>query len=311
MEKSRTVRQRKNDPNLYLFVKGEWYAYNPYEQPLGSGAMGDVYRGYNCRTGTMVAIKKVKDMFANNPKIRSRARLEANLAFIHPNLVEMIGSCEYAPDYGPIYILSNYVHGEDIDKYVKRLDGFANRVNIICEMICCVLDALDYIHSQGIVHRDIKPSNIMIENNQNVRLMDLGVARTSGGNKFSSFGFIGTPEYSAPEQMKTEENTTEINATTDIYAIGLTLYELLAGHNPMKCATDAETLSKQMKATLPSDAAIPKRLMKVILKATEKQQAERYLSARAMKQAIIEANTPEPGLGEKIGNWIRQISSGF
>jgi len=248
-----TVVQRPNDPYIYLFVMGEWYCYNPLEPPLGSGAMGDVYRGYRCKTGSVIAVKKVKDAYANNKMIRERARQEASLAFRHPNLVEMIGYCEWSPESGPIFILSNFVQGEDIDKYAKSFDNSPQRVEKICNAICSVLDALDYVHSRGVVHRDIKPSNIMIENGSNVRLMDLGIARMNGGNKFSSFGFIGTPEYSAPEQVLREQNgmNVQINATTDIYELGITFYELLAGENPMSCQSEAETLTKQMKHQLP------------------------------------------------------------
>ena len=85
------------------------------------------------------------------------------------------------------------------------------------QVIYPVLDALDYVHSRGVVHRDIKPSNIMIENESNIRLMDLGIARMNGGNKFSAFGFIGTPQYSAPEQISRDKNSSvQINASTDI-----------------------------------------------------------------------------------------------
>lgn len=104
----KTVVQRKNDPYLYLFVMGEWYCYNPNDTPLGSGAMGDVYKGYRCKNGAMVAIKRVKDYYANNKMIRERAKQEASLAFRHPNLVEMIGYCEYAPDSGPIFYFKSF-----------------------------------------------------------------------------------------------------------------------------------------------------------------------------------------------------------
>ena len=286
---------------------GEWYCYNPKEGPLGSGAMGDVYRGYRCKNGAMIAVKKVKDCYANNKMIRERARLEASLAFRHPNLVEMIGCCEYAPDEGPIFILSNFVHGEDIDKYVKGFADSPNRVEKICNAICSVLDALDYIHSRGVIHRDIKPSNIMIENGSNVRLMDLGISRMNGGNKFSSYGFIGTPQYSAPEQIKREERDTAnpINATTDIYELGITFYELLTGKNPMDCETEADTLAKQISEPLPADSTIPKKLMQVIWKATKKEQAERYQTALEFKNAIINALLPDPPLTERISKWIQ------
>ncbi|MBE6266541.1 MAG: serine/threonine protein kinase [Prevotella ruminicola] len=302
-----TVQQRPGDPNIYLYVMGEWYCYNPLEPPLGSGAMGDVYRGYRCSNGAVIAIKRVKDAYANNKMIRERARQEASLAFRHPNLVEMIGCCEYAPDSGPIFLLSHFVEGVDIDKFVKGFAGSPTRVEKICNAICSVLDALDYVHSRGVVHRDIKPSNIMIENGSNVRLMDLGIARMNGGNKFSSYGFIGTPEYSAPEQILREQNgaSVQIDATTDIYALGITLYELLAGENPMACEAEAETLAKQMKSELPASPEIPKKLMRVIWKATEKEQSKRFQTALEFKEAIKESFFPDPTLTERILQWFK------
>lgn len=302
-----TVQQRPGDPNIYLYVMGEWYCYNPQEPPLGSGAMGDVYRGYRCSNGAVIAIKRVKDAYANNKMIRERARQEASLAFRHPNLVEMIGCCEYALDSGPIFLLSHFVEGVDIDKFVKGFAGSPTRVEKICNAICSVLDALDYVHSRGVVHRDIKPSNIMIENGSNVRLMDLGIARMNGGNKFSSYGFIGTPEYSAPEQILREQNgaSVQIDATTDIYALGITLYELLAGENPMACEAEAETLAKQMKSELPASPEIPKKLMRVIWKATEKEQSKRFQTALEFKEAIKESFLPDPTFTERIIQWFK------
>ena len=303
----RTVVQRKGDPYIYLWVMNEWYCYNPQEPPVGSGAMGDVYRGFRCKNGAPVAIKRVKDAYANNKMIRERAKQEASLAFRHPNLVEMVGYCEYAPESGPIFMLSNFVQGENIDVFVKKLANSPTRVEKICAAIYSVLDALDYVHSRGVIHRDIKPSNIMVGNDSNIRLMDLGIARMNGGNKFSSFGFIGTPEYSAPEQITREQNGTcvQINATTDIYALGITFYELLTGKNPMASNVEAETLTRQMKTPLPYSDLIPKKLMDVIWKATEKEQAKRYQTAAQFKAAIEAALLPDPPFSEKLAEWFK------
>ena len=196
------VVNRPGDPYTYLFVPtiGEWYCYDPHSQPLGSGAMGTVYLGYRCCNGNKVAVKRVNDSFANNKMIRERAKQEASLTFRHPNLVEMVGYCEAQANTGPIFIISNYVNGQNIDKFFSNQED-PDRTEKICSCICSVLDALNYIHSRGVIHRDIKPSNIMIENGSSVRLMDLGISRVNGGNKFSVQGFIGTPEYSAPEQI--------------------------------------------------------------------------------------------------------------
>lgn len=306
-----TVVQRANDPFIYLFVMGEWYCYNPFDnnELLGSGAMGDVYRGYRCANGMSIAVKRVKDEYANNKMIRDRARQEASLAFRHPNLVEMIGICEYAPDYGPIFILSHYVQGMNIDKYVSNFAQDPFRVEKISNAICSVLEALDYIHSRGVIHRDIKPSNIMVENGSNVRLMDLGISRMSGGNKFSSYGFIGTPEYSAPEQVSRKENSQDnppINATSDIYSLGLTFYELLTGKNPMKSDSEATTLSNQISKPLPPHPAIPHQLMRVITKATQKNQEKRYQTADEFKKAIKKSFESPPSPTVRITSWIQQ-----
>ena len=300
------VVQRPNDPYIYLFVMGEWYCYNPADEPLGSGAMGTVYLGFRCRNGEKIAVKRVKDCYANNKMIRERAKQEASLAFRHHNLVEMIGYCEYAPDKGPVFILSKFVSGMQIDKYVEEyLEGVQDRVNKICNIVYPVLDALDYVHSRGVVHRDIKPSNLMIENESNIRLMDLGIARMNGGNQFSQYGFIGTPQYSAPEQITRGKNSNvQINASTDIYELGITFYELLTGKNPFDSPSEQETLTKQMREPLPADSSIPNRLMQVIWKATEKEQGKRYQTALEFKSAIEQAMLPPVSPEEKLRNWF-------
>lgn len=305
----KTVFQRKGDPYLYLFVEREWYCYNPLEEPLGSGAMGTVWRGYRVKTGEQIAIKRVKDEYVNIPIIRERARLESSMAFRHQNLIEMIGCCMVYPDKGPIWLLSKFVSGQDIDKFAKQFPDGPQKVETLSRCICQVLDALEYIHANGIIHRDIKPSNIMIEEESNARLMDLGIARMSGGNKFSQFGFIGTPQYAAPEQVVRDVNKNlPINAATDIYALGVTFYELLAGYNPFDSDSEMETLTRQVRDPLPKNDLIPKRLMQVLLKATEKEQSKRYQSAGEFRAAINLAIGPPPSLWQRIKSLFSKTS---
>ncbi|MBR2102001.1 MAG: serine/threonine protein kinase [Prevotella sp.] len=300
---SKTVITKPDDPNLYLIVKGREYKYNPDVKPLGGGAMGTVYLGYDCKSGEKVAVKRVKDQYSNYKQVRERAKLEASLAFHHPNLVEMVGYCEYAPDKGPIFILSRYVKGVNIKTYVKQnLANADDRVERICQMIFQVLDALSYIHSKRFIHRDIKPSNIMASSEDNVKLMDLGIARMNGGNKFSTVGFIGTPQYSAPEQILRgdEEEEMQMGPSTDLYALGITLYELITGDNPYKSNNEVETLTRQIQKKLPVSKDIPWALMKVLRKATAKEPANRYQSADEMKVALKDALAQGETLIDKV-----------
>lgn len=307
---SGTVMQRPGDPYLYLKVMGEWYCYNPAEPPIGGGSMGTVYKGFRCSNGAVVAIKRVKEEYANIESIRRRAFQEASLAFRHGNLIEMVGFCEWEKGYGPIWILSNFVRGSQIGDFVRQEmpENAFDRVSQISRMVCAVTDALAYVHSRGVIHRDIKPSNIMVETNGNVRLMDLGIAKMNGGNQFSTMGFIGTPQYAAPEQIIREKDSPiQINKSTDIYELGITFYELLTGSNPFDCPAEADTLEKQMKERLPGNPKIPNAMMQVIWKATEKEQGKRYQSAYEFKVAIEEALKTPPTFFEKIWRTITNL----
>lgn len=301
-----SIFQRPGDPYLYLYVERRWYCYDPSETPIGGGSMGTVYRGYDVETKERIAIKRVIDRYANNSMIRERAKLEASLAFRHQNLVEMIGYCEYENGQGPIFILSKFVNGENVDKFIANLPDTPDRIDKICRIAYMVLDALEYIHEKGVVHRDIKPSNIMVEYGSNVRLMDLGIARMNSGNSFSHLGFIGTPQYSAPEQiLRDSTGTTPINASTDIYALGITLYELMTGANPFESRVEAETLMRQMRDILPDNKKIPKKLLAVLRKATAKNQAERYQTAAEFRAAIEEGLIPSKSLWQRFVNWLK------
>lgn len=286
------IYQQNGRALICLNVSGRRYIYDPNSKPIGEGAMGTVYLGFSQESNERVAIKRIKDRYANNIKIRERAKQEATLSLSHPNLVEMKGLCECAPNEGPMFILSGYIAGITIEAHVKeQLNNLpqSDRLEKIVSEICCVLDALQYLHSNGVVHRDVKPSNIMIENGSVVKLMDLGIARLNGGNKYSSFGFIGTPQYASPEQIARKTEKDEITFRADIYATGVTLYELITGTNPFKTVVDAEVLSRQMTMKLPYNNKLPRTIYNVILKATEKAPEDRYQSATEFKYALMDA----------------------
>ena len=146
----------------------------------------------------------------------------------------------------------------------------------------------------------------MLENGTTVKLMDLGIARMNGGNKYSSYGFIGTPQYAAPEQILRESQNIEINGKTDIYSLGVTFYELLTGVNPFQSEIEAEILTNQMTRKLPPHELIPKKLYRVLLKATEKDPARRYPNALDFKAAIRQVFDDRGHGKPNLGDWLQQ-----
>lgn len=293
-----------------LKIGNEWFGYDASARPLGEGAMGIVYLGRSFLTGQKVAIKRVHDKYANVPSIRKRAKLESSLEFRHPNLVEMIGYCEEQPNRGPIFIVSRLVHGVTLDQYVKTsLNACSKemRVQKICEFIYRVLDALDFIHSRNVVHMDIKPSNIMLENGSNVRLMDLGIAFAGDTMDITSAGLVGTPKYAAPEQvLEPGQKTFQVDKTADFYELGVTLYELLTGFNPFDAPTMEETLELQRTKFLPESPIIPKALMDVLLRATDKYPQNRFQSALDFKRAIQASLVKK----KKENGWLLPLAIG-
>lgn len=275
---------------IVLNAKWRWFYYDANSAPLGNGAMGIVYLGYSCDDGMPVAIKMVKPEYAEIPSIRKRAHIEAAMMYRHHNLVEMLGCCEIHPTKGHIYIISKFVYGVNIDKYVENnLKSLPAEVRWrkVFNMIFPVMDALEYIHSHGVVHLDIKPSNIMVENGNNVRLMDLGISNTTEALlNDASKGFIGTPKYAAPEQFGGHASSDSVNHITDIYCLGITIYELITGRNPFKANSLNEGIEFRRKRTLPYQTGIPNTVIDILRKATAFEQRERFRSVYEFKNSL-------------------------
>ena len=282
-----SVYHERNSRYVYLNTRGQWYVLDSRSVPIGFGAVGIVYPGYNLNTNSPVAIKMVRPEYSGIPYVRERARNEAQLTFLHPNIVRMLGLCEDNDKNGTIYLVSEYVNGLTFDSFFNKISSFYSheaRLSMILRHALSILEALEYVHTAGIIHRDVKPSNIMVTYDGTAKLMDLGIAGIINSDLQSNHEFMGTALYASPELIK----GSDIDKRADLYALGVTLFEVITGYNPFSASTQDEILSLHLTTRLPEDDSIPKDLYSILCHSTEKRKSKRYQSARLFANDLKE-----------------------
>jgi len=264
--------------------------------------MGVVWKGTDTRLGRTVAVKILHEHHSRDPQLRERfsreARIQASLN--HPNIVTLL---DYIETSDQLALVMEFVQGRSLDKVIGREVGpiVTDRALPLFNKL---LDAFEYIHSQGIVHRDIKPSNAMVDFSDQVKVTDLGIAKIAGDHGLTRTGTkLGTLWYMAPEQVKGQEATKQ----SDIYALGVTLFEMVAGRVPFDSTTssDYEVMDLIVKEDLPDPRIfyphIPEYIVNIINIATSKNKNSRFSSCKRFKQAIYEENIDNTKLNnEKV-----------
>ncbi len=246
-------------------------------EELGRGGMGNVYRVVDKKINEEVALKLLHPAVAAEEKTIERFKNELKLArkITHKNVCRMYDLNE---EGGTPYITMEYVPGGDLKSIIK-MTGQLNvgRAVSISKQIC---DGLAEAHNLGVVHRDLKSRNIMIDKEGNARIMDFGIARSLEAKGMTGDGImVGTPEYMSPEQVKGEE----ADQRSDIYSLGIVLFEMLTGKTPFEGDTSLSIALKQKTEEPPNpqdfNAQIPEHLNRVILKCLEKDRKKRYQAA--------------------------------
>lgn len=263
----------------------------PYRiiEQVGVGGMATVYKAHHDKLDRDVAIKMMHPAFLEDPTFHARFEREARIVarMEHPNIVPVYDFSEY--DKQP-YLVMKYIEGETLKARLSR-DGVLTLEEIL-EVMTPVADALSYAHEHGILHRDIKPSNIIIDANGTPYLTDFGLARLaqSGESTMSHDMLVGTPHYISPEQAR---GGLELDSRTDIYSLGVVLYELVVGRVPYTGVTPYAIIHDHIYSPLPLPSrvnpAIPRAVENVLLKALAKSPADRYGSAREMLDDFREA----------------------
>lgn len=251
---------------------------------LGEGGMGVVYKALDMKLERFVALKILGSQAVNNPQFIERFKREArNQAKLnHPNIVPVYG---FTDQNGILGIAMEYVEGETLERMVirkKRLDPF--EALFITKQICA---GVGYAHSKGFIHRDIKPSNIIINKEGVIKIMDFGISKSIAEKGITKTGTkIGTILYMSPEQIKAEEPTRQ----SDIYSIGITLYEMLIGKTPFDYGTEYEIMEGHLKKVPArvslSITTVPPEVDKIVGKAIDKNQMKRYKDCEEFENEI-------------------------
>lgn len=296
--------QNPIDKQLY-----QYYEFDPENRSsmLGKGGMGVVFKGKLTHNDTGrsedVAIKVLfKDLSEESVM---RARREASIQITHENIVRMYGFVETTDQDGqPKYhVVSEYLDGEPLSEILKRQGSFS--IDKALAITKHILSALLMLHNKGYVHRDIDPSNIMVCKDGKIKLIDFGIAKNLNESqeeaKNCTIGgkFIGKVNYASPEQVRGEHWLT--NQKSDIYSVGILLYELIYGRLPFQ-GTTHQIMTGHLQEPIVFDNAIPKDIKYIITKATSKKQENRYQTAA---EFIVDIEKIEKGqhVGLKSKKW--------
>ena len=251
---------------------------------IGEGGMANVYLGYDTILDRNVAIKILRGDLSNDEKFVRRFQREALSAssLSHPNIVEMY---DVGEDDGLYYIVMEYVEGKTLKQLLKKRGSLT--LSEAIDIMLQLTDGMAHAHDSYIIHRDLKPQNIMIQDDGQIKITDFGIAMALNSTQLTQTNSVmGSVHYLPPEQANGSGSTLK----SDIYSMGILMYELLTGKLPYKGENAVEIALKHLKEPLPSIRDeipdIPQSVENVILRATAKNPKNRYNDAREMLEDL-------------------------
>lgn len=253
---------------------------------VGRGGMAIIYKAIQKNLEREVALKVLPQHFTHDEEYLSRFHRESQevAKLSHPNIITIYDEGE---KNGTHFLAMEFLYGKDLQEKIKE-NGKLSPEFVVSTSVK-IADALDYLHSKGLVHRDIKSSNIFITDEGRPVLMDFGIARTTGQTKLTQAGTImGTPEYMSPEQAEGKE----LDGRSDLYGLGAVMYEALTGEVPFKADNPLTVIRKILdeppQPARKSNSSVPKWLDELILISLSKNPNERFQRGKAFAQSLIE-----------------------
>jgi serine/threonine protein kinase len=249
----------------------------------GHGSMGNVYKARDRETGEIVALKLLKPEIASDQAMMERFKNELLFArkITHKNVCRVH---EFNRTNGIAYTSMEFVEGESLRSVMNRFGGLPVRKAVNVALQIC--SGLKEAHAQGIVHRDLKPENVMIDANGNIKIMDFGIARSMEAATRLTGSMVGTPAYMAPEQVSGKP----VDYRTDIYSLGLMLYEMFTGSQAHQADTPVAVALKQLRETPPPphqiEPTIPVGIERAVLKCLEKDPSRRFQSIAELEKVL-------------------------
>jgi serine/threonine protein kinase len=255
------------------------------QERIGKGGMGEVYRATHIQLGREAAVKVLPANLATDEDFLRRFKREASsaAALAHPNILQVY---DYGEQDGTPYLVMPYVRGGTLK---DRFAGGKTPASQLAKYLTEVADALDYAHRKGIIHRDVKPANILIDEDDRAYLADFGIAKALEGNdNLTQAGVgVGTPEYMAPEQAQGRADP-----RSDLYALGIMVYQMLTGQVPFSGNTTVEVLMKHLQEPVPLSplrGAVAQQFGPILQRALAKDPNLRYQSGREMMADVNQA----------------------
>ena len=278
------------------------------EEAVADSGMASIYRATDVRDGRQVALKVPHFAMEADPALFDRFQREEaiGLALNHPNVMRIYPD----DDRSRVYMVMEWVDGRLL-RQVMFEQGKMQTARAL-KITLGILNALEYIHKNGLVHRDLKPENIMLDPDDGIKLIDFGIASQAGAKRLTYAGFtqaLGSPDYISPEQVRGKRG----DARSDLYAVGVMLYEMLSGKTPFSGPSPLAVMNDRLiNYPLPpreAEPSISPELQEVLYRALEREPKNRYPSAHSFAQDLEHLDQVGVAVRSELTDWQKRKST--